>query len=214
MLLPSEVEVYQLRVYLRKISPMIWRRLLVRSDSTIADLHHTLQIIMNWDDYHLHHFLIRSKRYGIAQIGSFGFMDDADRVRLGDFAFRPKEKFLYSYNYYDDWQLEIRLEERLPLDGQKSYPVCIDGKRAAPLDDDGGPRRFMEFRQKYSLWEIGERLLEILDDDDLAENRDYYVGEVSTYYRWLNLDRIDRRGINQRLQTFFHEAHEEEEVCQ
>src|SRR5918996_958881 len=32
-------EVYQLHVWLREISPMIWRRLLIRSDSTIADLH-------------------------------------------------------------------------------------------------------------------------------------------------------------------------------
>ena len=32
---------YQLRVVLRGVSPLIWRRLLVRSDSTIADLHVT-----------------------------------------------------------------------------------------------------------------------------------------------------------------------------
>jgi hypothetical protein len=201
----SEIEVYQFRIYLRKISPIIWRRILVRSDSTIADLHHALQIVMNWDDYHLHHFLIRSKRYGIAQIGDFGFMDDAYRVRLSRFNFRPKEKFTYTYNYYDDWQLEIRLEECLPLDCQKIYPLCVAGKRAAPLDDDGGSWRFMEFRHRYSIWEISERLLEIADDEVLAENRDYYVGEVSNYYRWLNLDQFNRRKVNQQLHTFFHE---------
>ena len=31
--------IYQLRVSLQGVSPMVWRRLLVRSDSTIADLH-------------------------------------------------------------------------------------------------------------------------------------------------------------------------------
>ena len=36
-----EPVVYQLRVVLRGVSPLIWRRLLVRSDSTIADLHAT-----------------------------------------------------------------------------------------------------------------------------------------------------------------------------
>ena len=66
MSLLSAVEVYQLRVFLRQISPMIWRRLLVRSDSTIADLHYTLQIAMGWDDFHLHQFTIRGKHYGVS----------------------------------------------------------------------------------------------------------------------------------------------------
>jgi hypothetical protein len=45
-----EPVVYQLRVVLRGVSPLIWRRLLVRSDSTIADLHATLQIALGWSD--------------------------------------------------------------------------------------------------------------------------------------------------------------------
>jgi hypothetical protein len=36
----SMMDVYQLHVWLCEIAPLIWRRLLVRSDSTIADLHH------------------------------------------------------------------------------------------------------------------------------------------------------------------------------
>jgi len=99
---------------------MIWRRLWVRSDSTIVNLHHCLQIVMNWADGHLHHFLIRGKRYGVEPSGAFGFRDDASQVRLDRFDFRPKEKFSYSYNYYDDWQLEIRLEARRPLEVKKS----------------------------------------------------------------------------------------------
>jgi hypothetical protein len=35
-------DVYPLYVWLCEISPLIWRRLLVRSDSTIADLHYGL----------------------------------------------------------------------------------------------------------------------------------------------------------------------------
>src|SRR6266487_1815946 len=57
------VQVYQLRIWIRAISPQIWRRLLVRSDSTIAQLHDTLQIASDWTDEHLHQFLIRGKPY-------------------------------------------------------------------------------------------------------------------------------------------------------
>jgi hypothetical protein len=61
----SLVEVYQLRVWIREISPQIWRRLLVRNDSTIADLHSNLQISFGWTDDQLHQFLIRGKPYGL-----------------------------------------------------------------------------------------------------------------------------------------------------
>ena len=47
--------VYQLRVVLRGVSPLIWRRLLVRSDSTIADLHATLQIALGWSVFAAEH---------------------------------------------------------------------------------------------------------------------------------------------------------------
>jgi hypothetical protein len=46
--------IYQFKVVLRGISPMIWRRLLLRSDHSIADLHYTIQIAMGWSDTHLH----------------------------------------------------------------------------------------------------------------------------------------------------------------
>lgn len=51
----SEPVIYQLKVVLLGISPMSWRRLLVKSDSTIEDLHYILQIAMGWEDIHLHH---------------------------------------------------------------------------------------------------------------------------------------------------------------
>lgn len=105
-------EVYQLHVWLREISPMIWRRLLVRSDCTIADLHYTLQIAMGWEGYHLHQFIIRGKRYGIPQPGGTWFPDDPTQVRLANFRFRLRERFLYEYHFGDLWQHAIRVEKK------------------------------------------------------------------------------------------------------
>ena len=56
---PPEPSIYQLRAVLLGISPIIWRRLLVRGDSTIADLHVTLQTAFGCSDNHLHRFLIQ-----------------------------------------------------------------------------------------------------------------------------------------------------------
>jgi Plasmid pRiA4b ORF-3-like protein len=72
---------YQLRVVLRGISPLIWRRLLVRSDSSIADLHYTLQLAMGWTDTHLHCFHIHGKDYGVGHSGGMSFADDPHGVR-------------------------------------------------------------------------------------------------------------------------------------
>ena len=48
--------VYQLRVVLWGTSPLIWRRILVHSDASLATLHEVLQILFAWSDEHLHCF--------------------------------------------------------------------------------------------------------------------------------------------------------------
>ena len=58
--------IYQLRVVLCGVSPMIWRRLLVRSDTNLAQLHQVLQATFGWGDYYLHEFRIHGKHLGSA----------------------------------------------------------------------------------------------------------------------------------------------------
>jgi hypothetical protein len=213
MSLFSEVEAYQLRVYVRSVSPMVWRRLLVRSDSTIADLHHILQTVMEWHDAYLHHFLVRGKRYGIARTGTWGFMDWADTVQLGQLNWRLNEKFFYAYNYYDEWQLVVRLEARLLLDSSKHYPRCIGGKRAAPPEDCGGAWRFMALKEHYSPYFILDRFVAILKDPDLEETRWDYADEVRQLLYWLDVDRFDRRHANRRLRELFGKERDTEETA-
>jgi hypothetical protein len=95
----SDPAIYQLKVVLLGVRLMIWRRLLVRSDSTIADLHFILQIAVGWTDIHLHRFRIHGKQYGIARIGGIWFSDDPHKVQLADFRFRIYERFFYEYDF-------------------------------------------------------------------------------------------------------------------
>jgi len=60
--LPNTV-VCQLKITLRGISPLIWRRLLVHAETSVVDLHYILQLVLGWTDSHLHRFLIHSKEY-------------------------------------------------------------------------------------------------------------------------------------------------------
>jgi hypothetical protein len=69
----APAEIYQLHILLLQINPPIWRRLHVRSDSSIATLHEVLQIAFDWSDFHLHRFVIRGKEYGLSRIGCTTF---------------------------------------------------------------------------------------------------------------------------------------------
>jgi hypothetical protein len=197
-------EVYQLHVWLREISPMIWRRLLIRSDSTIADLHYTLQMAMGWEGYHLHQFVIRGKRYGVAQPGGMWFPDDPTQVRLADLRLRLRERFLYEYDFGDLWQHEIRVEKKLSVQPKRHYPTCIGGQRAAPPEDCGGPWAFMALQEEYSPYYILERLTEILEAfqaGDLDAIEDFREEWAELQY-WMNREQFDHRTVNRRLQQY------------
>jgi hypothetical protein len=187
--------VYQLRVVLRGVSPLIWRRLLVSAESSIADLHATFQIALGWSDSHLNRFLIQGREYGVAHLGGVSFDDDPRRVRLVDLDLRPRERFLYEYDFGDGWQHDVRVEAMLPMEPGRAYPVCVGGRRAVPLEDCGGPWAFLELRQRFSVLAIVRRLTEVVEEDELRERQE----ELLELRRWLMIDRFDRRAVNRQL---------------
>ncbi len=50
--------IYQFKFFIRRISPMIWRRVLVRSDESLSHLHQVIQVSLGWNDDHLYCFKI------------------------------------------------------------------------------------------------------------------------------------------------------------
>ena len=145
-------EIYQLHILLLQINPPIWRRLHVRSDSSIATLHELLQIAFDWSEFHLHRFVIRGKEYGLSRIGCTTFGTDARKELLSQFHFRVNECFLYEYDFGDLWQHQIRFEGVQPIGGKKIYPVCVGGACASPPEDCGGPEAYME-KMDHHRWD-------------------------------------------------------------
>jgi hypothetical protein len=209
------VRIYQLKVTLRAITPMIWRRLLVTSDSTIAQLHDIVQIAMGWEDLHLHQFRIHGKTYGIYRDGGISFADDPHQVILADFKLRKAERFSYEYDRGDFWQHDLRLERILPLEPRKHYPVCTDGAGDCPPEDCGGPWGYLDLMAER---DSGMALREALDDQALVAQRllDWYDGGPRPTYDdaefvaaldrmrdWLEDAPIafNRRAVNTALRT-------------
>lgn len=192
------VPIYQLKVWLQGISPMVWRRLLVRSDSTIADLHYTIQIAIGWSDVHLNRFHIHGQDFGVYHDGGICFADNPEKVPLSAFGFRTRERFLYEYDFGDEWLHEVRIEKRLSLDPKKTYPVCIDGKHAAPPEDFGGAQAYMQMRQELKYRSVfGDNGI---DDDFDDENDPEY--ERSEEDQPFDPDVFSRREVNVRLRQY------------
>ncbi len=196
-------EVYQFRVWIRQISPMIWRRLLVRADSTLGDLHAIIQIAFSWSDTHLHRFRIHGRDYGISRAGGLWFSQDARAVRLDSFQFCLNERFLYEYDLRDSWQHRVRLERRSAAEPRQTNPFCVDGRRAAPPEDCGGPWAFLQRRDAVPGYvrEHLERVVEGVEASDADAVR-HELEAIESLREWLTLNRFDRRLVNSRLRQY------------
>lgn len=138
----TSTRIYQLKIFLREISPMIYRRLLVSGDTTLLEIHEIIQIAMGWEGYHLWTFSINGHEYGHAY--GMGLRRETYETTLSDLGLRLRERFLYTYDFGDCWGHEVRLERVTEPEPSKSYPVCIGGKRACPPEDCGGPWAYQE----------------------------------------------------------------------
>ena len=194
--------IYKLKVVLLGISPMIWRRIKVSSDSTIADLHYIIQIAMGWKDEHLHQFLIHGVHYGISYPGTGGFINNAHEVKLSQFGWREREKFSYEYDFFSNWKHQIRVEAILPDDNEQNYPLCTAGKGACPPENCGGVVGFMRLRQQHSRFELAVRVAEIILDGGIEELVNHKE-ELTKLNYWATInDKIDCSKINNWLQKY------------
>jgi Plasmid pRiA4b ORF-3-like protein len=143
--------VYQFRVVMQGISPLIWRRLLFRSDMSLATLHAALQIVFAWSDVHLHYFRIHGKAYDSTRRGGPSFDVDPRHMLIAALRLHRGERLTYVYNFIDHWVCDLRLEAIVPLDPRRFYPLCTGGKRAAPPEDCGGAWAYLQRVDRHSV---------------------------------------------------------------
>jgi Plasmid pRiA4b ORF-3-like protein len=203
----TPLSIYQLRIVLRGISPLIWRRVLVPSNTTLAHLHAILQILFAWSDEHLHSFHIHGKEYG-----SSGALTHDGRLR--DLCLHRGERFRYVYDFGAYWECDIRLEVLLP---QTSRQVCTGGKRAAPSEDCRGAWGYLERLDQHRLSPpleamgvVAEALTTLLAADPQTSVREA-LGDLDAFreavdcldaYEQFQPDHFDRRALNAQLHAW------------
>lgn len=106
--LPS---IYQLKIALKGSRPPIWRRFQVASNDNLEDLHFILQIVMGWENAHLHEFSQGTMRYGHPDEDYPSDILNENDYRLDQVLRKEKEKLIYDYDFGDGWRHEVLLEK-------------------------------------------------------------------------------------------------------
>ena len=177
-----------------------WRDLRVPKSFTFEDFHTAIQACLSWLNYHLYDFKFTSKgenrqvswpdfETGGSPLDAFDYFwplpdsqkrvwSDAAEVRL-DEVFPRTRKTLYSYDYGDGWEIDIRLlDSKTPLAGES--PLCIGGVGDNPPEDVGAEGGFEEF------------LRTIADPNDPEHDEMVAWGEGQTFEHF-NLDNTNER---------------------
>src|ERR1035437_10070760 len=172
----QQVSVYQLRIVLRRTSPHIWRRVLVRSDSTLGNLHQIVQVLFSWADLHAHRFVLRGRSLGASATAAVSSWP-APEVLLSEFKLQAKERFFYDYSFHDAgvpaWRHEIRFEAALVADRER-LPHCIGGVGSPPLEQTASPQELTNLAELFTPQFVLHQLTELVDrgssDAQLAQH--------------------------------------------
>ncbi|MCH5641253.1 plasmid pRiA4b ORF-3 family protein [Gordonia sp. ABSL49_1] len=138
------------------ITPPVWRTLRLHSWVRLDELHDVLQIVFDWEDAHLHQFIVRHTghvhRYMPEHAIRQGLHPAADteveeRIRIGELLAAPGDELIYEYDFGDDWTVRLVVEQIEQIEPENDDPsaTVLDGSGTAPFEDVGGAGGWDEF---------------------------------------------------------------------
>jgi hypothetical protein len=140
---PSCCDRLTIRVVLLKVSPLVARLISVPDDLSLEELHDVLQLVLGWSGQAFYNFRIHGQEIGRRR--------HLRTHLLREFQLRRREKFLYTYDFLDLWEWEIRVLDIEPGRAEAWRPRCLAGRAATPPEECGGPRGYMRIldQRKY-----------------------------------------------------------------
>ncbi len=182
----EKITYYQIKITLVDSPLPIWRKLLIHADMPLDLTHEMFQIALGWSNYHLHQFEKDGKNYADLDTadGDNSILDDT-KYTLRDLLKQPDDSFLYLYDFGDNWQHKVVLENIEIHEAANFLARCIDGKRACPPEDVGGVSGYDHF-------------IESIEDEDHEEHIE------NLEWAGCNFDpnSFDARIVNLRIELF------------
>ncbi len=137
--------IYQLKITLRDVKPAIWRRIEVAGHTRLDHLNMMIQSAMGWTNSHMHSFTIDGEDYGRHHADFDSDYLDERRHYLDDLVRLEKARFLYIYDFGDNWEHDVVVEKIVPPEPGMKYPRCAAGARSCPPEDVGSAWGYAEF---------------------------------------------------------------------
>jgi hypothetical protein len=143
----NSVYVFKVALAARK---SIWRRVAMRGDQTLDDLHEAIYQAFDRDDEHMYSFYFpRPGRKGrtalrdaeeythpfnAADPGPFAEkpLNDAGKAKLSELGLKPGQTFMYLFDFGDEWWHEVAVEQTAAPDDQGRYPRITEKKGQSP----------------------------------------------------------------------------------
>jgi hypothetical protein len=172
----------RVRVHLVDSNPEIWRLIEINADLPLPLVHDALQIVMGWQNSHLHEFLdfdpvtfpnvtpIRQRRWAtpfLREDDEEGIYLPEENATLRD-VLTERVPLFYVYDLGDHWLHRLDLIEILPPEPDVPAVTVIRGERRCPLEDSGGIDGY-------------ERILEALDNP-ADDEHEHLTGWVSSMH--------------------------------
>ena len=140
--------VVRIRIELEGTDPQVWRSVDVPLSSTLTALHDIIQVTMRWQGAHMFEFVVGDQFYGEPYPDDSAWdrkVLQAKSIRLKTLVERGVDRFIYVYDFGDNWRHHIILDGVRQGEDQTDYPAFVGGARRAPPDDVGGISGFEAF---------------------------------------------------------------------
>lgn len=137
--------VFQLRIRLEGVDPVVWRRLLVPGGVRMAKLHDMVQATMGWTNSHRYSFTVGDQIDGM-QCDEYPEEELDEKEHTVLVVLRGGvRRFVYDDDCGDSWEHEVVVEDCTWSPLTLKHSVCLDGQNACPPADVGGVRGYAQF---------------------------------------------------------------------
>ena len=147
-------EIARLKIKLTEQSIPVSRRIEVRLDTRLDDLHVVLQVAMGWENCHLYEFQVGpSIRYGVPDPAwEDAGLRSAKNATLADLIDKTgrNNTFDYLYDFGDYWLHTVRLEAAVDAAPDVTYPRLLEAHGRCPPEDCGGPGGYVHYLEAIS----------------------------------------------------------------